>query len=151
MNKSSIASTAGIGLCFITLLSAPAHAGSKNQEQAMGLELDIVAAAAIATDSIDARVMIDSENREIELKIDTSTGEIISQEMEGIHKSGSIAHLDNTLSMAEAITIVKAVAHGEVVEAELEGLDEELIWELKLIGDDKGEYRVDANSGELLP
>jgi len=110
----------------------------------MGLELDIVAAAAIATDSTDARVieaefeskrdeliweieMIDSDNREIEVKVDVNTGEIISQEMEGKHRKDSIADRDETLSMAEAVNIVKAVAQGDVVEAELEEKDGALL------------------------
>ena len=90
MKKSVIATTAGIGLTAIALAVAPIHAGSKNHEQAMGLELDIVAAATIATDTTGARVieaefeskrdnliweieMIDSENREIEVKVDIKT------------------------------------------------------------------------------
>jgi len=166
MNTSTTASAAVIGLTVIAL-AAPTYAGSKNQERAMGLELDIVAAAAIATDATDARIleaefeskrdkliweieMIDSENQEIEVKVDISTGEIISQENDGKYKKLSMADMDETLSMAEAVSIVKAVANGEVVEAELEGKDGELIWELKLIGNDKGKYRVDANSGALL-
>lgn len=168
MKKSTIATTAGLGLTAIALAVAPVHSGSKNHEQAMGLELDIVAAAAIATDSTDARVieaefeskrdklfweieMIDSENREIEVKVDINTGEIISQETEGKHRKDSIADMGETLSMADAVAIVKGAAQGDVIEAELEGEDGELIWELKLIGNDKGKYRVNANSGELLP
>jgi len=168
MKNSTIAATAGIGLTVIALALAPLHAGSKNQEQAMGLELDIVAAAAIASESADARVveaefeskrdkliweieMIDSENREIEVKVDINTGEIVSREMEDHHRKGSIADADETLSMAEAVNIVKAAAQGEVIEAELEGKDGNLIWELKLIGNDKGKYQVDAKSGALLP
>lgn len=168
MKKSTIAAITGIGLTAIALAVAPVQGGSKNQERAMGLELDIVAAAAIATESTDARVieaefeskrdkliweieLLDSENREIEVKVDINTGEIISQEAENKHRQGVITEMDETLSMAEAVAIVKGTAQGDVVEAELEGDDGELNWELKLIGDDKGKYRVNANSGELLP
>ena len=167
MKKSLIATTAGTGLTAIALAVAPIHAGSKNHEQAMGLELDIVAAATIATDSTGARVieaefeskrdkliweieMIDSDNREIEVEVDINTGEIASEETEGKHRKDSTTDMDEVLSMDEAVNIVKGAAQGDVIEAELEGDDGQLIWELKLIGNDKGKYRVNANSGELL-
>lgn len=168
MKKSTMGTLCATGLSVIALAMNPVVAGSKHQERAVGVEVDIFAAAAIASDGTNARIveaefeskrdkliweieLVDADNREIEVKVDANTGEIIAQEIEDDNKNRIKADLPEILSLAEAINIVNVVAQGPVIEAELESRSEQLIWELKVVGDAKKKYRVDAASGALLP
>jgi len=166
MNKSILVTTGGL-IVGLALATAVVNADSTNYDDVTGLNLDIQAAALAATASDAGQIIeielemennravweveiVNAQNQTLTLEVDGLTGNILSTKTDSDDDS-ELVSIDS-IDLANAIDIVKAVEHGAIIEAELENDDGLLIWEVESISDNNQEkkFRIDAETGEVL-
>ena len=165
MKKTTLAAHTGAGIAVLALLSAMAQADSMRYSEIAQIEFDMENAALAASKVMageiieielemdDAKAVwevdiVNEANQLVTVEIDGQTGEVLSTNTD----DDAAMPLANAVNLSQAVNIVKAVEQGVIVEAELENDDGLLIWEVETIGagNEETEFRIDAETGEVL-
>ena len=167
MKKSTAITTGSITLAGLALLAAVSHADSRNHADINDLNVDMENAAQavamldageiieIELETDDAQAiwevdLVNAQNQKVTVEIDGQTGAVLSTKTDNDDEA-ELNPIDS-IELAKAIEIVKAVEQGVLIEAELEQEDGALFWEIESIGnnDKEKKFRVNAETGELL-
>lgn len=163
--KTKRGAVAASGIVVLTLLSAFTHAESVSYSQAQSVNTAIEEAAQVALNTVpgtlieaelemdDGRAVweidiVDAANQVVSVEVDGQTGQVLGTK--SCDHSAPVT--GEVFSMAQAIDMVRAVDSGVLVEVELENDDDQLIWEIETISEDRHEraFRIDGISGELI-
>ncbi len=164
VNKKRV-TIAAMGIAAITLLSALSHAGSRQYTDTSALNTGLDEATTIALTSVGGALIeaelefdddraiweieiVDEANQVVSVEIDGTTGEIVNTE----HSDDDAPGLSSTISMEQAIELVRGAENGVIIEVELEEENDTVIWEIEVLDEQnkESEFRVDGITGELL-
>jgi len=163
--KTSQLILAGAGITSLVALTAVANAKSDRYEVLASVGTDMPTAVELALSAVPGTVVeaelerddgqyiweieiVDDTDQLVSIELDGTTGQVLETEME----DEQIPDLVDSLSLAEAISLLSTENNAVITEAELELENGALVWEFSTIdaSNDKAEYYINGVTGEQI-